>query len=117
LFVALIGMAGSSIPFIMSTVFVSGFFVIGSQFCMNALAANFYPTGIRATGVGWALGIGRIGSIIGPVVGGWVISLGWGTSQLFLAAAAPAVLSSIAIVLIGMQATKALPVRKKAAYN
>jgi MFS transporter, AAHS family, 4-hydroxybenzoate transporter len=102
IFVALIGCVDTAIPLIMSLVFFSGFFVIGSQFCMNALAANFYPTAIRATGVGWALGIGRIGSIIGPVAGGWVISLGWGTPQLFYAAAAPALLSSIAVLLIGL---------------
>lgn len=55
----------------------AGFFVIGTQFCMNALAASFYPTSVRATGVGWALGIGRVGSVIGPVIGGMVLALGW----------------------------------------
>lgn len=113
--VALIGAVGSSIPLIMTVVFVAGFFVIGSQFCMNALAAAFYPTGIRATGVGWALGIGRIGSIVGPVVGGWVIALGWDASQLFLAAAAPALLSSLAVLLIGVLAVRTPAVQTKAA--
>ena len=50
------------------------------QIGMNALAAEVYPTAIRSTGVGWALGVGRIGSIIGPLVGGGLLALGWPTS-------------------------------------
>jgi AAHS family 4-hydroxybenzoate transporter-like MFS transporter len=68
---------------------------------MNALAASYYPTRLRSTGVGWALGIGRIGSIVGPVVGGILLSLGWGVTELFTAAAVPAAISSIAVFLLG----------------
>jgi AAHS family 4-hydroxybenzoate transporter-like MFS transporter len=104
LFVAAIGVGGlGMIAALMSTIFVAGFFVIGSQFCMNALAAGFYPTAVRSTGVGWALGIGRIGSIVGPVVGGLVISLGWSTEQIFIAAAVPAVAAALGVFLIGQQ--------------
>lgn len=45
----------------------------GTQFALNALAAAFYPPIIRATGVGWAVGIGRIGAIVSPLVGGWIL--------------------------------------------
>jgi MFS family permease len=41
---------------------------------MNATAAGIYPTDIRATGVGWALGLGRVGAITGPVIGGVLAS-------------------------------------------
>ena len=82
LFVGLIGAISTKpVPLVMLTVFLAGVFVIGSQFCMNALAANYYPTSIRSTGVGWALGVGRIGSVIGPVVGGLIIALGWSTRR------------------------------------
>ena len=91
----------------MLTIFAAGFFVIGSQYCMNALAANYYPTALRSTGVGWALGIGRIGSIIGPVVGGIMIAWSWTNAQLFAALAMPAVLASLAVFLIGAQAKRA----------
>lgn len=53
----------------------AGFGVVGGQIAANALAAHKYPTAIRSTGVGWALGIGRIGSIVGPLVGGLLLSL------------------------------------------
>src|SRR5687768_18144594 len=51
-------------------VFVAGWCVVGGQPGMNAFAATFYPTYLRSTGVGWALGVGRIGAIVGPYIGG-----------------------------------------------
>ena len=59
----------------MLTDFAAGFCVVGAQSGSNALAASLYPTSVRATGVGWALGIGRIGSIAGPLVGALLIGL------------------------------------------
>jgi AAHS family 4-hydroxybenzoate transporter-like MFS transporter len=101
--VAMIGIAGAEVSTIMATVFVAGFFVIGTQFCMNALAAGAYPTSVRATGVGYALGVGRIGSVLGPVIGGMLLALGWSTSTLFLAAAVPAVVCAAAVALLRLQ--------------
>src|ERR1700761_4264895 len=54
--------------------FFVGFFLVGGQIGLNSIAGTVYPTDVRATGVGWALGIGRIGSIAGPVLGGFLIS-------------------------------------------
>jgi AAHS family 4-hydroxybenzoate transporter-like MFS transporter len=55
---------------------------------------------VRSTGVGWAYGIGRIGSIVGPVVGGIFLTLHWGMRDLFLVAAIPLVCTTIVIVLL-----------------
>jgi MFS transporter, AAHS family, 4-hydroxybenzoate transporter len=74
---------------------------------MNALAAGFYPTAVRSTGIGWALGIGRIGSIVGPVLGGVIRSRGWGTLEVFIACAVPAVIAAIAVVSMGASAAQA----------
>ena len=71
-------------------VFVAGWAVIGGQPGINALSATFYPTYLRSTGVGWGLGIGRIGAIVGPYLGGMLLGLNWGPQELFLAAAVPA---------------------------
>lgn len=49
--------------------------ISGGQFALNALAAIFYPPIIRATGVGWAFSIGRIGAILSPVIGGWILRM------------------------------------------
>jgi MFS transporter, AAHS family, 4-hydroxybenzoate transporter len=63
--VGAIGQLGHSVVFVTMAIFAAGFCMVGGQIAANALAATFYPTSIRATGVGWALGIGRVGSIIG----------------------------------------------------
>jgi len=99
-FVGVIGFLGFSIPLIMAAVFMAGFCTIGAQFAANALAAIFYPTSVRSTGVGWALGIGRIGSILGPVIGGILLGMNVGLHQLFLIAAIPSVFATVAIVLL-----------------
>jgi AAHS family 4-hydroxybenzoate transporter-like MFS transporter len=74
--------------------------VVGGQIGANALTANSYPTAIRSTGVGWALGIGRIGSIIGPIIGGLLLSLRWPVRQIFLVAAVPVLIASVAALCI-----------------
>ena len=72
--VAAIGFSGHSIALTTIAVFCAGFCVVGGQGGSNALSATLYPTAIRSTGVGWALGIGRIGSIVGPLVGGAMLA-------------------------------------------
>jgi len=99
-FVLLIGTTGTSIGALVLTVFGAGFCVVGGQIGANALTANSYPTAIRSTGVGWALGIGRIGSIIGPAIGGLLLSLRWPTRQIFLVAAVPVLIASLAALCI-----------------
>src|SRR6476660_4549891 len=64
--VGAIGQLGHSVVFVTMAIFAAGFCIVGGQIAANALAAGFYPTAVRATGVGWALGIGRVGSIVGP---------------------------------------------------
>ena len=99
-FVLLIGTVGTSIGALVLTVFGAGFCVVGGQIGANALTANSYPTAIRSTGVGWALGIGRIGSIVGPMIGGQLLALHWPIRQIFLVAAAPVLVASLAALCI-----------------
>jgi AAHS family 4-hydroxybenzoate transporter-like MFS transporter len=91
-----ISAAGPSLAWLTLTIFAAGFCVIGGQTGSNAIAAEFYPTAIRSTGVGWALGIGRIGSILGPFVGGWLLANVTDLRHVFWAAALPPLLASIA---------------------
>jgi AAHS family 4-hydroxybenzoate transporter-like MFS transporter len=99
--IASIGYAGTALGLIMVASFLSGAFVIGGQNCANVLAAVYYPTYIRATGVGWALGIGRIGSIVGPVLGGMMLSAQWDRQSLFIAAAIPAFVAAASALVLG----------------
>lgn len=85
----------NSIEELMLIRFIAGWCVVGGQPGVNALAATYYPTYLRSTGIGWGLGIGRIGAIVGPVVAGQLIGLKWSSQQLFYAAAVPAVVSAL----------------------
>jgi AAHS family 4-hydroxybenzoate transporter-like MFS transporter len=100
--IASIGYAGTALDLIMVASFLSGAFVIGGQNSANVLAAVFYPTYIRSTGVGWALGIGRIGSIVGPVLGGMMLAANWDRQSLFIAAAIPAFVAAACALLLGL---------------
>jgi AAHS family 4-hydroxybenzoate transporter-like MFS transporter len=94
--VGAIGQFGHSIILVTVAIFAAGFCIIGGQIAANALAAAFYPTSVRATGVGWALGIGRIGSIVGPLVGGMLMTMKWSAASVFMAAAAAALCAALA---------------------
>jgi len=89
----------ASFPLMMVVIFLLGCLVQGAQAGLNALSATFYPTSIRSTGVGWALGVGRTGSIVGPIFGGIMVSHNWTLQQIFFAGAIPALLAAVAIVL------------------
>jgi len=100
LFIASMAMMAHSWPLVIILAFLLGFLVIGAQAGLNVLAANFYPTSIRSTGVGWALGIGRIGSIAGPILAGMLLSMEWQPWQVLLAGAVPALFALGAILLV-----------------
>lgn len=91
--VFLIGESGSSTVWLVITVSMAGFGVVGSQNGANAIAAEVYPTAARATGIGWALGVGRIGSILGPNLGAMLVGT---TPRLFVYAAVPLMLAATA---------------------
>ena len=89
----------SIIPLLTVIVFVSGWSVIGGQPGLNTLAAtHFYPTYMRSTGVGWGLGIGRLGAIVGPIVGGQLMFQQLPNQTLFLIFAVPALISKLVML-------------------
>ena len=96
--IALIGQPGLSLRMLFIVVFVAGLGIVGSQSALNALAATLYPTDLRSTGIGSGLGVGRLGSIVGPVLAGQLIGAQWSTRSLFLAAAVPALISAVVMV-------------------
>ncbi|MBX7487919.1 MFS transporter [Qipengyuania sp. GH25] len=83
-----------------AAVSVAGFCIVGGQPALNSLAASFYPAAVRSTGIGWSLGFGRFGSILGPVLGGYFIEKNWSNPMLFTAMAAPAVISMALVMLM-----------------
>jgi AAHS family 4-hydroxybenzoate transporter-like MFS transporter len=98
--IVLIGQVGAAVGALMALTFVAGFCISGGLNCSNALAALFYPTAVRSTGSGWALGIGRIGAVIGPIAAGWLLANNFSMGSLFLIIAI--VPACAAIACIGM---------------
>ncbi|QDQ82874.1 MFS transporter [Paraburkholderia megapolitana] len=99
-FVGAIGSVAHALPWLLVAVFAGGFCVVGGQPAVNALAGHYYPTSLRSTGIGWSLGIGRIGSVIGPLVGGQMIALNWSNAALFHVAAVPVLCSALFVVVL-----------------
>ena len=77
-----------------------GFFQHGGWTGMYALAAEVYPTNIRGTGVGWAVGLGRIGAVVGPALAGWLIAGGIDMSTSYMVFAIPMAIATITAALI-----------------
>jgi MFS transporter, AAHS family, 4-hydroxybenzoate transporter len=77
--------------------FAVGVFVIGAQSNLPALTVRFYPSSICASGVGLSMAFGRVGSIVGPLVGGYLAAAEIGWPRLFLLAAIPAFLAGAAV--------------------
>jgi AAHS family 4-hydroxybenzoate transporter-like MFS transporter len=95
----LIAQASVNLTTLGAAVFMAGFFLSGSQTSMSPLAAGFYPTLGRATGVSWMLGVGRFGALLGAFLGGVLLSMGWGFQLIFSVLAVPAVIAAIAVLL------------------
>lgn len=98
--IVLVGQVHTSLLPVFITIFVAGFCIVGGQPAINALAATYYPTSLRSTGIGWSVGVGRLGSIVGPVVGGELLRLNWSMESLFMAAAVPAAIAAATTLIL-----------------
>jgi AAHS family 4-hydroxybenzoate transporter-like MFS transporter len=96
--VALIGQPELPLASLYVIVFIAGWCIVGGQPGLNALASSYYPTYLRSTGVGAGLGVGRIGAIVGPVIGSALVAQQWAPQQLLWAAAVPAAVSTAVLV-------------------
>jgi MFS transporter, AAHS family, 4-hydroxybenzoate transporter len=79
---------------------LAGFGVIGAQVGITALSAITYPVAIRSTGLGWALGMGRIGSIVGPTVGGWLLATAANPRSVYAVCVVPIAIGMAAVALL-----------------
>lgn len=86
--------------------FVAGLFATGGQGVLYALAPLFYPTHVRATGVGTAVAVGRLGAMSGPLVAGQMLALGTGTAGVMLASAPGIVLAAGAMFCLSLRRNK-----------
>jgi benzoate transport len=81
--------------FLITSLIVIGFLLQGGFTGLYAVAAKAYPTDLRSTGVGWAIGIGRFGAVVGPYIGGVLIARGVSLEANFIIYAIPLFLSGL----------------------
>lgn len=97
-----VGQSLGNITVLAILVLIAGMCVNGAQSAMPSLAARFYPTQGRATGVSWMLGIGRFGAILGAWSGATLLGLGWTFEQVLTALLVPAALATVGVIIKGL---------------
>ncbi|MHA3893400.1 aromatic acid/H+ symport family MFS transporter [Acinetobacter sp. GXMZU3951] len=88
-----------------SLIAIAGAATIGSQILLYTFVAQFYPTAVRSTGMGWASGIGRIGAIVGPILTGALLTLELPHQMNFLVIAIPGVIAALAVFMVNLKAS------------
>ena len=88
---------------------IAGLGTVGTQILVNGYVATHYPAGSRATALGWSLGVGRLGAIVGPLFGGWVLDSGLSLDWNFYGFAVPAVLGAVVIAAVPRTGPKRRP--------
>jgi len=94
------GQATSSVLSLGIASLLAGFFVGGTGTGLIALAAGMYPTAIRSTGIGWAMGMGRVGQFFGPFLTGLLVGLGWKVGAIFYAATVPCFIAALFLLFL-----------------
>jgi AAHS family benzoate transporter-like MFS transporter len=95
---------------------VAGATTIGAQILLYAYVAQYYPLAVRSTGVGWASGVGRLGAISGPMLGGFLLGADLPFQYNFLAFAVPGAIACVAISLVARSAVHAPEEEKNLAF-
>src|ERR1700719_4738670 len=116
-FIAVISLAVLPYAILLAVVFFCGMTIIGSQTGANATCSKLYPARMRTSGLGWALGIGRLGGIAVPVLGGYLLSLGMAPTHIFLSACLFAVIAAAATGLLALRGTRSTPIRSELAAS
>ena len=107
--VSLLGLTGSSLPLIVALSLGVGFCTGGGQVGLNALPGTYYPTYIRSTGVGWALGVGRFGAVISGLLGTLLLSWRWSLPMIFIVDGFFVLCAAAAVFLMGLSLPRPTP--------
>lgn len=94
-------------PFLALEALIGGF-LIGGHFGMHSICGLFYPSSYRANGAGWATSVAKIGSIGGPVVGGWVLATHLPVRHIFAVLAVCPVIYAVCIYQVGKMHSRIL---------
>jgi AAHS family 4-hydroxybenzoate transporter-like MFS transporter len=104
--IAAVGLADLPHNLLLVVIFLMGCCTVGSMTGINGMTAALYPARVRTTGMGWALGIGRLGGIGGPWLGGYLLAMGWPPRQIFLCTCVTAAVATTAVAMLGLRARR-----------
>src|SRR5206468_11858188 len=99
----LLGFGVTSVPLAATATTLVGLFLGVAGSGSIAVAAAIYPTAIRATGIGWGIGMGRAGQVVAPLIASWLLAHGDG-QQMLMVMAAMLLASTIAVLLLARSA-------------
>jgi MFS family permease len=91
------GALNSGLIPVMTGAFIAGFFMLGGMACLYAIVPTIYPARVRNTGTGLAIGLGRLGAVAGPYLGGVLIGAGWQRFAYYSVLAIPVLVSAVAV--------------------
>jgi MFS family permease len=106
LLIAVFGLAMSRLDIALWTALLLGIIANAAMAGLYAVGPPLYPTAVRTTGMGWAIGIGRFGAILAPLASGALLDRGWTPAQLYFFFSAPFVVAAAALVFIGPRSAK-----------
>ena len=114
--IAAVGLVNLPYLPLLAVIFLIGCCTVGSMTAINGMTAALYPARVRNTGMGWALGVGRLGGIAGPWLGGVLLGLGWPPRAIFLFACVTAFVATISVLALRTQVrrTEAAPLLRQA---
>jgi MFS transporter, AAHS family, 4-hydroxybenzoate transporter len=106
LFIAVIALVALPYGLLLLMSFLAGTTIIGSQTGANGTCGKLYPARMRTSGLGWALGIGRLGGVAAPVLGGYLLALGMAPTHIFLSACVFALIAAMATALLAFRGSR-----------
>jgi len=109
-FIAMIALFALPYAMLCAITLLAGVTIIGSQTGANGACGKLYPARMRTSGLGWAFGIGRLGAIAAPVLGGYLLTLGLPPTRIFLSACVFALIAAAATALLAFRGSSVEPV-------
>jgi AAHS family 4-hydroxybenzoate transporter-like MFS transporter len=105
-FIAVIALVALPYAMLLLMTFLAGATIIGSQTGANGTCGKLYPARMRTSGLGWALGIGRTGGIVAPLLGGYLLARGLAPTHIFLSACLFALIAALATALLAFRGSR-----------
>jgi MFS transporter, AAHS family, 4-hydroxybenzoate transporter len=102
-FIAMIALIAMPYAALCVVTMLAGMTIIGSQTGLNGTCGKLYPARMRTSGLGWSLGIGRLGAIVAPVMGGYLLAHGMAPTHIFLVACLFALIAAAATALLAFR--------------